>query len=598
MLNRVHAQLVRMRDVITGQTAQPSVIPLGPRTWVPIALFAVCVVLYAVYLSVMQSEWILGGGMWAEMADNYYPNAISDSLRDRLFATDFGYLPLPQRLLGIIGSLLKLPAAAIPYYYTWSAILLTGAMVGSFCLRPFRALVRSDALRFFAAIAVILVADFQTRTYINFTYFGAFFVAVIVALAFVDRGTDSPWYAWFVPLLMISKPAMLVLLPLMFVAAIVGRKRFRWITFAATLTAMAQASILLTNKASVPAANGQPSSAMDKLRSAADYALGYLGAIFLGRTDLIFPVLSGIFLIAVCVVVIWKLPSRASALILCGLSVGALNMAFNAILLSDAWNLQTDRIALYQLAIERNVALTYFGVVLVVVGLLASLIERDGTEISMGRAVALPAAFLAWFVVSGWAAATTSMNELPLPPVLGNSQWERMASSIDADVPVCVPVDPLSWPAATGEIRYQGWMFRRNCKILTDPDPIVMLPPQTDGRARSNETRRYVVKPPQAGSGANLISIGTVVSTSATGELVSTSTATVELRRGGTRTLKTTQALGEGPRMMVLSGIEPIPIKDIASVTIAFESPVSPYRSEKHPVEPALIWMGSGSTAK
>ncbi|NKC48732.1 hypothetical protein HED54_12175 [Ochrobactrum anthropi ATCC 49188] len=66
----------------------------------------------------------IGGGMWAEMATNYYPNANASSFVQKLLSTDAGYIPAPQRLIALVGNQLNLPAATIPYFYTWSSIFL------------------------------------------------------------------------------------------------------------------------------------------------------------------------------------------------------------------------------------------------------------------------------------------------------------------------------------------------------------------------------------------------------------------------------------------------------------------------------------------
>ena len=168
----------------------------------------------------MQPSWMLGGEMWAEMATNYFPNANSPSYFHKLFSTDAGYIPVPQRLIALVGNALNFPAGSIPYFYTWSATLLTGMMVGTFCLARFRILVKNDALRFCAAIVILIVADFETKTFINFTYFAAFFVAIITSLALVDDIEEVPWWAWFVPILMVSKPAVLSALPAMIIVVI------------------------------------------------------------------------------------------------------------------------------------------------------------------------------------------------------------------------------------------------------------------------------------------------------------------------------------------------------------------------------------------
>ncbi len=591
MLTDLQARCVRLRDAMTGQSSASSPDSgderdlRGKHSRIPIVLFAVAITFYCVYLALVQSSWVLGGGMWAEMASNYYPNSISDSLWTRLFATDFGYVPLPQRLIGIVGSSFNLPAAAIPYFYTWSAVILTGAMVGSFCLRPFRVLVQSDALRFVAVLAVILVADFQTRTYINFTYFGAFFIAIIVALAFVDRLNDPPWYAWFTPLLMISKPSMFVLLPLILITAVVSRSRFRWIALASTLAVFVQACSLLVNKSSVPSNSSQPFSMVEKLHAGVDYSLGYLGGVFIGRADAIAPMLVGVLLLLVCVATVWRFPSRASVLVLWGASLAVLNTVFNSILLSDQWNMSIDRLAVHQLAIDRNVMLTYFGVVLIVVGLLATWVERVGTPNTLRVAVVAPAAFVSWFVVSGWAVAAASMNELPPSPILGNSQWERMSAAIDSDVPVCVPVDPMGWALPNGELSPLDWMFSRDCRVLKIAGPATMLPPV------AGAPNKYVVQAPEAGPNTQLVSLAVVVDSGFNLRSNVTTTATLQLHRGGSRTFASTEVLEPGPRRILMSGSVPIPIRDIRSVTIEIASPAGVYRSAGNPGMPAVIWM-------
>jgi hypothetical protein len=135
----------------------------------PDILFLSTVFLYVCYQLAMQPGWVLGGEMWAEMATNYFPNANSPSYLQKFFSTDAGYIPAPQRLIAFVGNQFNLPAASVPYFYIWSAIICTGMMIGAFCLGQFRTLVKSDSLRFLTAISILMVADFETRTFINFT---------------------------------------------------------------------------------------------------------------------------------------------------------------------------------------------------------------------------------------------------------------------------------------------------------------------------------------------------------------------------------------------------------------------------------------------
>ncbi|NKW80861.1 hypothetical protein HGG72_11705 [Ochrobactrum pecoris] len=82
----------------------------------PKIFFIFVVLFYIFYQLLMQPSWVLGGGMWAEMATNYYPNANALSFVQKLLSTDAGYIPAPQRLIALVGNQLNLPAATIPYF--------------------------------------------------------------------------------------------------------------------------------------------------------------------------------------------------------------------------------------------------------------------------------------------------------------------------------------------------------------------------------------------------------------------------------------------------------------------------------------------------
>ncbi|MEY4845566.1 MAG: hypothetical protein RL312_1847, partial [Pseudomonadota bacterium] len=113
--------------------------------------------------------------MWAEMATNYFPAAESNDWRVALFATDAGYIPLPQRLIALAARLAKVRADLIPYVYSASALILTPLMVGVFALPRFRPLVGCDFTRLAVVLVVLGAADLETRGFINFTYFAVFF---------------------------------------------------------------------------------------------------------------------------------------------------------------------------------------------------------------------------------------------------------------------------------------------------------------------------------------------------------------------------------------------------------------------------------------
>ena len=139
----------------------------------PRRYFALCIALYVCYLLAMQPALLLDGEMWAEMATNYYANAQAPSLVARLMSTDAGYIPCHSASSPCCFMPWRYPPPAFHTPYSWTAILLTAAMVGSFCLSPFRRVVQSDGLRLLVALSVLALADYETRTFINFTYFAA-----------------------------------------------------------------------------------------------------------------------------------------------------------------------------------------------------------------------------------------------------------------------------------------------------------------------------------------------------------------------------------------------------------------------------------------
>lgn len=143
--------------------------PSNSKTWFVLYFFiATC------WLLLMEPSWIFGGEMWAEMATNYYANSLSSDPYYLFFSLDFGYLPLPQRILAAIPIFLKFPAASIPYIYTLFAIFCSILMVGAFISKKFAFLVKSNLVRFTVSLIIFFSSTFDLRTFVNFTYFGFF----------------------------------------------------------------------------------------------------------------------------------------------------------------------------------------------------------------------------------------------------------------------------------------------------------------------------------------------------------------------------------------------------------------------------------------
>lgn len=426
----------------------------SPKDPLPIILYLVVILFYILYQLIMQPHWMLDGEMWAEMATNYFPSANSSSYLIKLFSTDSGYIPAPQRIIAFIGNLLHLHASTVPYFYTWSAIILTALLVSVFCLAPFRCLIKNDALRFLAAIAILMSADFETKTFINFTYFAAFFITVITALAWVDKLKPVSKWAWVIPILIISKPAVLATLPAMIIVAITRESRFRHITIVTFFLCIGQ---VIQMKMSQPLSGFVAAHDINlsiKVITACKYFFGILAHCLLGPNlhfNKNFSILFGIIIFLSCSYLMFKRKNNANTLIVIGFSLLFFNTLLNTFALSDTWNRHVTQLA--EMRLQRHIIVGYFGCILIIVSLIDALTktwQKKNAVTNIGAII-----FMAWFVGTGWLSFSEKNSKEPASPAIHNSQWQNMSTNIDLSTsPLCVPIDPL------------GWIYSKNCAFL------------------------------------------------------------------------------------------------------------------------------------
>ncbi len=556
--------------------------PLKHNETRPTLFFLTCILFYSLYLSVMQPEWVLAGGMWAEMATNYYVSANYPSLLVNLFATDAGYIPLPQRIIAYIGSSLSLPATAIPYYYTWSGILITASMVGAFCLSPFRLLIRSDHLRLLTSISILLVADFETRTFINFTYFSAFFVAIITALALVQKNEQCPWWAWLIPILMISKPAVLSTFPAMILVALVSKSRFRLITISVVLLCIAQFVNIYISHSAGGFSTVQTFSTTEKIIATGKFFLGLLGVFSTGThtaPEFYRPIWLGVFALLLTVLIIGKKRTNASALILTGLSMLFFNVLLNAFALSDAWNIRMEN--LLSVPLYRHIAVGYFGVILVMTGMIGACVRLGKLNRSALAPALAPLLFLLWFFYSGWFTFASKINQAPTFPTIHNSQWQEMAPAIASSDSICIPIDPL------------GWIFSKNCSNLT-PEVSFGSPIEYRPLVRQKEHFSIVITPPASIANKNLTSLAILAQPSTTSNALVQGEAVLNMKDGSTKYLSGTRQLNTSGSLLVFTKRGTTAISDIKYITLQFDTPVNiGFVSGEASDHPRIIWMGN-----
>jgi hypothetical protein len=472
---------------------------------------------YLTFMLLLAKDWLLGGEMWAEMATNYLANALNPSWYPQFFATDAGYIPLPQRLIAWGFHGLSLPW--MPYAYTWTATLLSGLMVGVFSLNRFRAVLASDGLRLAACVFTMCVMGFGTRTFINFTYFGAFYLAVLTALPWTQRlkNTVMPWYAWLMPLLMMSKPGMLAVLPAMLVTAVACKSRsFRWITGVSTVMASLQmAQILVSQQQGVMAAQNVPKPLWERLLAFGAYTAGTFGGFLTGpvvnwglfKVWPWLPVLVGlgaaVGLYQVCKRNIHSRP--AFPMVGIGLSVLGFTTLLNTMTLSTDWNLDLQGLSLLRLT--RHVIPAYTGCLLVSLGVLPLVWPWLSRWAGWGirrwpGAHQATVAFSVWALLSGWVLYGCAASLMPKSPKAYNGYWQVLAPKLATQADVCIPLDPYGWAYGQGR-----------CRPFHSP--------QTDWAAFDGPpVRQLTVKPRQAVQQAGIQSIGVLVKPDKAGKTV------------------------------------------------------------------------------
>lgn len=577
MMNQMLAFMQRARDAVLGAAPQPDdAAPGSQPARQPTAYFILCIALYAVYMALMQSDWVFSGEMWAEMATNYFPVAADGSWSQKLFTTDAGYIPLPQRLLAAMGWHMRIPVKTIPYFYTWSALGLSGAIVGSFCLRPFRALIPNDLLRFLVSLSVLLIVDFETRTFVNFTYFCGFFVATLTALALVPRSKEVPAWAWSLPLTMLSKPALLATLPALLLAAPLSGRRFRRIVAVCVIAALVQLVRLYLSARAGQVPTFLPSAEytiVHKLGATLSYSVGLLGLFWRaqpGSAQIWRPVLLGLALLLLSAAVMVRRRTPASALLLVGFSLVLFNMLINCFALTVFWNIDLQRLA--EFPIFRHTVVALSGIFLLFAALTSSV---------FGRSVAGPAVFASWFVLSGWLAFAGNLNRSPSFPLLGSSHWQALASTIETREVACVPIDPM------------GLIFGRQCFRL-NPELYWNRPLVFRATSDPQSPAAASVVPPPGALGKKVHALAIVVKPQAARVTQVRATAVLTLRNGQKRVVHGERALHASGGLVLFTCDAELDAAEIASVTFHFEPDLQiGFAGDGPQLEPAVLWMGN-----
>ncbi len=460
--------------------------------------------------------WFNSGGMWAEMATNYYIHASSANWREWLLATDAGYWPLPQRILAATVDHLSVPAAYIPLLYNTLAALGTSLCVAAFAHPHFRPVIPHDRARFLLCLLWGCAIDFETRTFINFTYTIALLVTLCSIRSMAQPEARIPRWYWLLPVLLISKPAVLVAFGTMLMAAWCAPGRMRTIALLGGIAASAQLLVLKASKSAGVMAqpNDLKSGPVELFLSMSGHAVGYLGNVAIGQDmyarlaaqPLPVLLLPGALTLILSIRTAWRSKSRsARACVFGGSCLLFGSMALNTVALHGDWN--ADLHKLRELGLYRHVIVAFWGGTLILAGwwlgqwqTTESLEHGKKPMITWLVTLGLIIVGLLW-MNTGWRAARPYAA-----PLLGSSDWQQQASMIEKGAePICVLVDPFLWGLYGKDcIRLNPEdVLRGPWQYLDGPQEIsVPIPPSVKYRdvlalavaARSNDRRPKVVR--------------------------------------------------------------------------------------------------------
>ena len=558
----------------------------------PFVLFGSTIIFYVLYLLVMQPNWITGGEMWAEMATNYFQNANSPSYFVKLFSTDVGYIPLVPRLIAFIGNFLSLPAASIPYFYTWTAVLLTSLLVGVFCLPIFRKVINNDFFRFYIVIGILIVADFDTRTFINFTYFASFFASIITALVLVqDKSDNIPAWTWFLPLLIVSKPALLGVIPMMVFASFFSNIRFRRIVFFSVILSILQLfQLLVSNQNQVfPHAESNNLTFVGKIFLTMKYFFELLGKYVTGplvsdffynklRISLYFQIAFGVIVFFLIFLFLKTIRKRSNSLIIVGMCLLYFNILLNCF--SLVWGEKME--VLNGVPIYRQIMPGFIGSILIVAGVTENLkYIHFISKINVFSKIFSPHyLFVGWFVLAGWLTLGVHLSREPKFPVLGLSQWQKFSPAIDdlPDLSLCFPINPY------------GWLYTRGKGAAVLPDGYV-CGAEFKYNDINDEKGKFIlkVKPPTTVKKLKITSLGIAIRALNSDVNVLKVKAIVKSLNGTTKLLFGEINMDNSENLIHLTTNSTIGIENVNSVEFIFNTSTKfAYINN----QPAIMWMG------
>jgi hypothetical protein len=541
------------------------------------------VVLASIVFSLIKfPNFTFNGAMWAEMAVNYFPNSKSSDLTTVFLSKDAGYIPFGLRIVSWLYDALGISTAVIPYVYTFTAVIAAGMLVGFFCLKRFRILVESDSLRFLISIFVIFAADFETRTYINFTYFSLFFIFINVTIAF--RKQLSTYVFLTFPILIFSKPILLSVLPIIiFVFISTKRNLIQKLTFVIILFSSIIQLIAILNSNSKNAFQQDTTiQFVDKIKNTFVYFFGTF-AIPLNEffaTSVGLKVLIGISFVIFCLLIAIKASNQLSFLVYFALLTLFIVSLINTVAVSTTFGsnyslLNGMPLFRYMIPIIDVGILLLIGTMLNCVYLLTLNSSQISTKLSwklIGNAA------VGLILIQGVFFSSKNIQE-PISPALFNSQWSRMATVFDSGKPVCIPVDPA------------GWTYGRQCRLLNSDFNWINFGGYEQTLVVRNEIP-FALDLPRDNNWVELQSLGILVKPLSSQNALGSAQLDIKLNNNKNLVVKTIQRSNSSGFLLFFLLSDPVPFSDIVSISFEASNDLILGLNSKIDSTPAVLFYG------
>jgi hypothetical protein len=295
------------------------------------------------------------------------------------------------------------------------------------------------------------LAGFAERQFINFTYFGAFFILNYTLLAFFYKKTEKfPKLSLAMPLVMLSKPIILSIMPILFLSVLIAKNsKLRIVLFISFLAGLFQFYTLLNSYLGGVFIPSSAFTTIEKIISGVMYSVFYLeGAVF-GKVaqHYIFSLnYARLFFYSPFLFLVYKyrknlllLILESKQLLLLLLSTALACSIFNSFAVSDYWNL--DIYNQFNSIDVNRYSFFLIGIFFYVIAAILNGVSRD-------RKIQAHVYFMIWVIITGWAFyfvyKDISKNGNGKFPLTDSSYWQE-AHANGLINKTCVPVNPLGW---------------------------------------------------------------------------------------------------------------------------------------------------------